>query len=251
MPDATIVLHPTITHLVKFLDTTAGREKVLRLLQYLCRVIALNQKSPLAKGLQMEFTMIRKLLRFLKPLNHLQLASKFLVMTSGKDEDFIIKYCNVLKNLFFAIYLSLDQVNLFRLLKLIPVTPFTGQKVPRWANFFWLFALVSGIVMDLRKIQTTEIQLRNELFAKKSEQSTTQVAGKTVPSPSFDKTKLKIITKEKYAAVRRLVWDCADSFIVLNNLNYLKSRDDYVGMAGVVTSLFGLQDLWKAAVPSK
>lgn len=243
MGNEMLVYHPTVTQLVKFLDTTAGREKVLRLLQYLSRFIAGNRHSLLAKHIQLEFTMVRKLLRFLKPLNHLQLATKFLHATEGDNGDLIVKYANVVKNLSFAIYLSLDQINLFRLLKLIPVTPFSGKKVPRWANMFWLYALLSGIVMDLRKIQLTDARLKSLLFK--------TVEDGAAQDKVAEKAEVKKVAKERFAAVRRLVWDSVDSFIVLNNLSYLSSRDDAVGIAGVITSLFGLQDLWQAASTSK
>lgn len=126
----TLVYHPTITRLIKFLDTTAGREKALRLLQYLCRFLAVQQSSALAKGLQVQFTMVRKILRFLKPLNHLQAASKF--YDNKLNGDDILRVGNVIKNLAYAGYLTFDQINLLRILKLVPVTQFTGKMCQSW-----------------------------------------------------------------------------------------------------------------------
>ncbi|KAK5780517.1 hypothetical protein RI543_002277 [Arxiozyma heterogenica] len=37
-----------------------------------------------------------------------------------------------------------------------------------------------------------------------------------------------------------------DGTIVLNILNYLKSRDSIVGLSGTITSIFGVQDTWKS-----
>lgn len=146
----TVVYHPSVTRFVKFLDGSAGREKILRLLQYLARFLAVQNSSALARQLQTQFTTVRKFLRFLKPLNHLQAAAKFYDNKLASDN--VIRVCNILKNFFFAAYLSLDQVNLLRILKVIPVTILTSKKVPRWSNWCWLFGLLSGLVMDLQHI---------------------------------------------------------------------------------------------------
>ena len=125
--------------MIKFLDTTAGREKVLRFLQYLSRFIAFTSKSVQARSLQLQFLLIRKVLRFLKPLNHLQLASK-LFDNKLSAQDPVIRLASVAKNVFLAIYLGLDQINLLRLFKILPmgsnvkVNGIINLKVPRWAN---------------------------------------------------------------------------------------------------------------------
>lgn len=225
-----LVYHPLVEKLIKFLDTTAGREKVLRLLQYLSRFVAFNQGSLLAKSLQVQFTLVRKILRFLKPLNHLQSAGKLYNNKIG--EDFIVRWCNVIKNLFYAGYLTMDQINLLRILKIIPLTKFNTSKVPKITNYFWFFGLLTGIVLDLRKLQLANLKVKEEVTDADNEKV----------SKATDAA-----CKAKHAAIRRLAWDLSDTFIVLNNLNYLSSREDVIGLAGVVTSFWGLQDLWKTA----
>lgn len=235
----TLVYHPTVTRLIKYLDTTAGREKALRLLQYLCRFLAANQVSALAKGLQAQFTMVRKILRFLKPLNHLQAASKF--YDNRLSGDNILRIGNVVKNLAYAGYLTFDQINLLRILSIVPVTPFTGKQVPKLANWFWFLGLASGLVMDVRNIHTSQAKIL-AVASKTSE-------GEEGAEKVSDDIKAAYVSacKQRYSAVRRLVWDSFDTFIVLNNLGYLSSSEESIGLAGVVTSLLGLEDLWKAA----
>lgn len=235
----TLVYHPTLTRLIKYLDTTAGREKALRLLQYLCRFLAATQVSVLAKGLQTQFTMVRKMLRFLKPLNHLQAASKF--YDNRLSGDSILRLGNVIKNLAYAGYLTLDQINLLRILRIVPVTPFTGKQVPKLANWFWFLGLASGLVMDVRNIHTSQTKIL--AIASKN----TESEGADAEKMSEDiKAAYVSACKQRYSAVRRLLWDSFDTFIVLNNLGYLSSSEESIGLAGVVTSLFGLEDLWKA-----
>ncbi|QLG70940.1 hypothetical protein HG535_0A08870 [Zygotorulaspora mrakii] len=228
----TVVYHPSLTRLIKFLDSSAGREKVLRLLQYLSRFLAVQQSSLLAKQLQAQFTFVRKILRFLKPLNHLQAAAKF--YDNKLSGDSLIRYANIVKNLAYAGYLTLDQVNLLRILKIIPVTPLSGKKIPRWTNICWFIGLLSGIVLDLRNMHLSQTRI----LALLSEQE---------KADTDDKKLLNTAYKQRYAATRRLIWDAIDSFIVLNNLNYLHNQDGYIALGGIATSLFGLQDLWKAA----
>lgn len=226
----TVVYHPTLTRLVKFLDSTAGREKALRLLQYLCRFLSFQYSSVLAKQLQGEFTTVRKILRFLKPLNHLQAASKF--YDNKISGDAILRWGNIAKNIAYVGYLSLDQVNLLRILRLVPVTKATGTKVPRWTNWCWLAGLISGLILDLRKIQLSQQRITS-----------------LVEDNDADEKKLLYKSyEERFQALRRLVWDSVDTFIVLNNLKFLNSQDGSVALAGVATSLFGLQDLWKGAM---
>ncbi|CAB4253486.1 similar to Saccharomyces cerevisiae YOL147C PEX11 Peroxisomal membrane protein required for medium-chain fatty acid oxidation and peroxisome proliferation, possibly by inducing membrane curvature [Maudiozyma barnettii] len=228
----TLVYHPLVTKLVKFLDTTAGREKLLRLLQYLCRFLAVQQGSALSRQLQAQFTIVRKVLRFLKPLNHIQAASK--VYDQKLIGDSIVRVLNIIKNLCYAGYLTLDQINLLRMFKLVPMTTFSSKKVPRWTNWFWLFGLVSGLLLDLRNIQISDVKLK-EVNDSKEEIT--------------DKQRIDLVKathRERFMATRRLLWDSTDMFIVLNNLGYLANREQYVALAGVVTSMLGLSDMWKA-----
>lgn len=236
----TIVQHPLLTRLTKLLDTTVGREKLLRFLQYFCRVLALQGRSTLAKHLQLQFTMIRKVLRFAKPLNHIQAVSN--IYNKDLHVDTVNKWFNIGKNLALGAYLSLDQINLLRLLFVVPKNDFTVRMVPRYANWFWLVSLLNGIGMDLNSLFNLEHSLA-QIDDKGKEKNTAEI------NKSRDTTEIKKVVHktmvQKYSVIRKLVWDLLDSFIVLNNLNYLSARDDLVGMAGVVTSLFGIQDLWK------
>ncbi|GAV52870.1 hypothetical protein ZYGR_0AI01520 [Zygosaccharomyces rouxii] len=222
-----VAYHPTLNKLINFLDNGAGREKCLRLLQYLARFLAAQTLSPLAKALQSQFATVRKFLRFLKPLNNLQAAAK--LYDNKLTGDGIIRIFNIVKQLSYAGYLSLDQINLFRILRVVPATRFTGKAVPRIANWCWLSALVSGMVCDVRQARLAQSKI-------------------TALAVNEDEKKLlSKAYKDRYSASRKFVWNAADLFMVLNNLGYLQYQEGYVALAGVFTSLFGLQDTWRAA----
>lgn len=250
----TFVYHPWITHLIKFLDTTAGREKLLRFLQYFSRLLSFSLNSVKARSLQLQFLLIRKVLRFLKPLNHIQLASR-LYDNKLSNQDSLIRYSQIWRNIFLCLYLSLDQINLLRLLKILPYNNATISnnknnksneliqfKIPRWANYCWFFSILSGIVSDLKTIQNSDTEL--EYISSSTQNGNVSEKDKN----DLEETKALIsqIRDKKYTSTKKLLWDLLDCIIVLNNLNYLKSRDDIVGLSGMITSIFGIQDTWKA-----
>lgn len=249
----TFVYHPWITHLIKFLDTTAGREKLLRFLQYFSRLLSFSLNSVKARSLQLQFLLIRKVLRFLKPLNHIQLASR-LYDNKLSNQDSLIRYSQIWRNIFLCLYLSLDQINLLRLLKILPYNNATISnnknnksneliqfKIPRWANYCWFFSILSGIVSDLKTIQNSDTEL--EYISSSTQNGNVSEKDKN----DLEETKALIsqIRDKKYTSTKKLLWDLLDCIIVLNNLNYLKSRDDIVGLSGMITSIFGIQDTWK------
>ncbi|KAK5961969.1 PEX11 family protein PWA37_000859 [Arxiozyma heterogenica] len=249
----TFVYHPWITHLIKFLDTTAGREKLLRFLQYFSRLLSFSLNSVKARSLQLQFLLIRKVLRFLKPLNHIQLASR-LYDNKLSNQDSLIRYSQIWRNIFLCLYLSLDQINLLRLLKILPYNNATISnnknnksneliqfKISRWANYCWFFSILSGIVSDLKTIQNSDAEL--EYISSSTQNGNVSEKDKN----DLEETKALIsqIRDKKYTSTKKLLWDLLDCIIVLNNLNYLKSRDDIVGLSGMITSIFGIQDTWK------
>lgn len=226
----TVIYHPTLSKLINFLDNGAGREKVLRLLQYLSRFLAAQTLSPLAKALQLQLSTVRKFLRFLKPLNNIQNACR--LYDNKLTGDGAIRIFSIIRQLSYAGYLTLDQINLFRILRVIPTTNVTGKKVPKWCNWCWLIALVSGMLAEIRQVRLSQSRI--------SALTQDETIEKDLLSKSY---------KDRYTASRKFVWNAIDCFMVLNNLGFLHYQDGYVSLAGVFTSLFGLQDTWKAARP--
>lgn len=223
----TIVYHPTLSKLIKFLDTTPKREKSFRLVAYLSRFLSyyLHRQGFSAElvklfiDLKGHATFIRKGLRFLKPLNHLQEASR---AYDNKLSDPVISWTTVVRNLGYAAYLSLDSITWFKMLGIVDSKRF--KTLPTWCSRFWLIALIAGVINSLRTYE-----INNEKLQSGDEKV------------DVDATKAKI-----YKAKRKLVWDFLDMFIALNSLNYLHFTEGDVGLAGTITSLMGLRDLWKA-----
>ena len=224
-----LLYHPTLLKLIKFIDSTPKREKSFRLVAYLSRFLSyylarqgfLSETVQIFKTLKAQITLTRKGMRFLKPLNHLETALK---AYDNKLTDSVLKITTIIRNLGYAAYLSVDLVVWFKLLGVLD-----HKKAPNaalWALRFWLVGLVAGLVNDLRVWQINSTKL------------------KTVGAD--EKTDIKEIEKKLFGAKRKLVWDALDTFICLNSLNYLHFTEGDVGLAGVITSVMGLKDLWAA-----
>ena len=122
----TLIYHPTLNKLIRFLDSTPKREKAFRLVAYLSRFLSYYlQRTGYPRLVVQQFldlkqhaTFIRKGLRFLKPLNHLQTASK---AYDNKLQDSVLQGTTVVRNLAYASYLSLDTITWFKMLGLAGV----------------------------------------------------------------------------------------------------------------------------------
>ncbi|KAF9368918.1 Peroxisomal membrane protein PMP27, partial [Podila verticillata] len=96
---------------LKFTATTVGRDKLYRGVQYFSRFLAwylLRQgasKETVARfnNLKKTLGLSRKLMRFGKPIEHLEGAA---LATSVKDE--FLRFCGVAKQLSYAGYLTFD-----------------------------------------------------------------------------------------------------------------------------------------------
>ncbi|KAI5956972.1 PEX11 [Candida jiufengensis] len=225
-----IIYHPTLTKLVKFWDSTPQREKTFRLLAYLSRFLSYytykkgysKETIDMFKSLKGHFTFIRKGMRFFKPVPHLQAAAK---AYDNKLMDPILQITTIVRNLGYAGYLTVDALVFAKLLGLV-----SSKKWPNlstYASRFWLIGLVAGLINSLRIIYS----LSNYEQSTTDEKSTVDI---------------KAINNKLYAAKRKLIWDLLDTFIALNSLNYLHFTEGDVGLAGVITSIMGLEDYWKA-----
>lgn len=221
-----VVYHPTYAKLLRFFDSGPRREKSFRLVAYLSRFLAYyaqRQGYPLSTvtkfiSLKTNATFMRKGLRFLKPLNHLEIAAK---LYDNKNVEF--RWANIIRNLCLAGYLTLDSVVWFKMMGLVD-----AKKLPniaKHATYLWLFSLIAGLVNGLQKLASyNSYQLNNE-----------------------NEDKAKGVELQLYQTRRKLLWDALDTFIALNLTGYLHFTEGDIGFAGTITSIMGLNDLWTTA----
>ncbi|EGW30493.1 uncharacterized protein SPAPADRAFT_63314 [Spathaspora passalidarum NRRL Y-27907] len=220
----TLVYHPTLTKLAKFLDSTPQREKTLRLFAYLSRFLGYyayrkgysRDTVEMYNSLKTQLSFIRKALRFFKPVKHVQTAAQ---AYDNKLLDPILQLTTVVRNLALAGYLTLDGVVFFKMLGIIDKKKY--PTVARTSAKFWLLSLIAGVAHSLRIIYS----LNRNTEEKTAVESTS-------------------LNNKLCAAKRKLVWDLLDMFIASNLLGILHFTEGDVGLAGVITSVMGLRDMW-------
>lgn len=230
-----LVYHPTITKVITFLEASAHREKSLRLFAYLSRFLSYycykkgypKETIELWNGLKQHLSLIRKAMRFLKPVSHLQTAAKTF---DNKLLDPVLQTTSILRSLAYAGYLTFDGLILLRMLGIIDKKKYPNMA--KHASRFWLFGLIVGILNSLRIIQCYRTTSATTADADDEEKA----------NEAKQANAIKV-----YKAKRKLVWDLLDAFIAANSLDILHFTEGDVGFAGVITSILGLQDMWRAA----
>lgn len=154
-----LVYHPTVSHYLKFVATTTGRDKVLRLLQYFARFYAwylLRTNATRAEiapyeGVKRSFGQARKLLRVGKNVEHVRAAAAaFDSLTAAKGSgggDPVLKYAALGRQLGYAGYLTADMLTVPTTLN---IRKWDGaQRAGREAYRFWTVGLACSVVAQL------------------------------------------------------------------------------------------------------
>ncbi|KAF9183622.1 Peroxisomal membrane protein PMP27 [Haplosporangium sp. Z 767] len=221
---------------IKFTATTVGRDKIYRLVQYFSRFLAwyfMRQgysKETVARfnNLKKTLGLSRKLMRFGKPVEHLEQAAK---ATSVKDE--FLRFCAVGKQLSYAGYLTFDA-----LIFLDGAGAYKFKNIKRYtelANKFWLAGIAFSLIAGLYK--TRHIAIRRE----------TAVRGlrRQGESEKADaRADLKLLANEQHAVSKQLLQDGLDILIPSTGLGYLDLDDGVIGLVGTATSLMGAKTQW-------
>ncbi|KAG0233397.1 Peroxisomal membrane protein PMP27 [Actinomortierella wolfii] len=221
---------------LKYTATTVGRDKIYRAVQYFSRFLAwylLRQgytKETVARfnNLKKTLGLSRKLMRFGKPVEHLENAVK---ATSVKDE--FIRFATVGKQLAYAGYLTLDG-----LIFIDGSGAYKFKNIKKFqelANRFWLAGIIFGFIGGLYKAR--QIQIRKEAALR-------GLANQSESEKSHARTELKAIAKEQYSVNKQLLQDGLDMMIPATGLGYLSLDDGIIGLIGTVTAIMGAQTQW-------
>lgn len=162
-------------------------------------------------------------MRLLKPLEHIANIGKTLDTSTG-----VSRWAGSLKELSFVFYLFFDLIIFLKRLKV--VGPKTIPKAALYGARIWAVGVSFGVINDLAKIYSGYKSLK-----------ALQVRGEK------DYKNSQAIEASLYSAKRRLGWDLLDLYVSLNLANVLNSNEGSVALAGTITSLMGLEDVWKSA----
>lgn len=230
---ATIVQHPTYTKLLKFLASSACREKLLRLLQFAIRYLRFHlsfrsigsaQLSSTLANIQQTLMISRKPLRALKPLAHF----KSMVVSLADDlDDPVIKYCKVVFEFSMALYFTYDSIQWAKLLGLAPNVGNVGKTAAGW----WTVALTSTLLRCARQLWIVAYRRRNS-EGKDLSANIFKANGKVLS----DTVKTVLDLSIAYSIYR------GGPSKAYGNAKY----EGLVALSGIVTSVIGIDELWKA-----
>ncbi|KAF9298722.1 Peroxisomal membrane protein PMP27 [Mortierella antarctica] len=221
---------------LKYTATTVGRDKIYRAVQYFSRFLAwylLRQgatKETVARfnSLKKTLGLSRKLMRFGKPIEHLDGAVKAL---SVKDE--FLRYCAVGKQLAYAGYLTFDGI-----IFIDGSGAYKFKNIKKYSEIatrFWLAGIVFGFISGLYK--TRQIQIRREVAVRGLKHS-----GES--EKSHARTELKALAKEQHSVNKDLLQNGLDMLIPATGLGYLSLDDGAIGLIGTATAIMGAKSQW-------
>jgi len=223
--------HPTVAHYLRFVATTVGRDKALRLIQYFSRFYAWylfrtnNPQSSITpwEVAKKQIGITRKMMRVGKFIEHFKAAA---VASDSKSTDPVLKFLAVSRQIGYAGYLTLDNLTI---LDVAGIKKWDKAKdFSRDAARFWLFGLVSNVAAGFYKLY--HLRARRLQVDKKEGEGAVES---------------KKIEREWRAASLQLTSDLADVCLPSTALGYLKLDDGAVGLAGCTSSLIGLYSAWE------
>jgi len=226
-----LIYHPTVTHYLKFVAVTAGRDKVLRTLQYFSRFYAwylYRTNNPAAtiapfESMKKNFGLARKVMRFGKFVEHFKAAA---VAMDAKGMDPVLRYAAIGRQLGYAGYLSLDNV---AALDVVGIKKFENVKqISRQATKFWMTGLLFNAFAGFYKLY--QLKQRSQTVNKKEGEGA--VEGKQME-------------KEWNATSLQLFSDLCDLVMPTTALGFWDLDDGIVGLAGTTSSLLGVYSVWK------
>lgn len=144
-----LIYHPSVSHYLKFVATTVGRDKLLRTIQYfarfyawyLFRTNALPTQIAPWDAIKKQFGLVRKVMRAGKNVEHLRAAA---AAADAKTMDPVLRYATVGRQLGYAGYLTLDMGTLLDALGVRKSE--SAKKFQREAYRFWAWGLMCSVV---------------------------------------------------------------------------------------------------------
>lgn len=144
-----LIYHPSVSHYLKFVATTVGRDKLLRTIQYfarfyawyLFRTNALPTQIAPWDAVKKQLGLVRKFMRIGKNVEHLRAAA---VAADAKTMDPVLRYATVGRQLGYAGYLTLDMATVLDAAGIQKSA--SAKKFQREAYRFWAWGLLCSVV---------------------------------------------------------------------------------------------------------
>lgn len=247
-----LVYHPLLTHYLRFVSTTVGRDKLLRTLQYFSRFYAWylyrTNATPASiapyAAVKKQFGLARKAIRLGKNIEHFKAAA---VAADNKALDPVRRYTAVGRQLAYGLYLSFDSVGFLDTAGIRKAADAKGIQTK--AQKAWLAGLVFSVTSGVYTLW--QLKEREGSLDKKDGESV--VEGKKIQKYVFrlnlvcERGMNEVLTRnrERAAIQLQLLSDLCDLTVPTSSLGYTSFDDGFVGLAGTVSSLIGVYGAWK------
>jgi len=230
-----LVYHPAVTHYLRYVATTVGRDKVLRTIQYFARFYAwyLYRTNNPTSAIQPwtvvknQFGLTRKILRAGKFVEHIRAGSELYdAAVKSSNGDKITQYLQVVRQIGYAGYLLFDTMTLLDAMGV--------KKDPRAKNIqatayrFWFTGLVASALAGV--YNTYRLRERTKAVDEKDAEA------------KVEKVK---ITRQQQAVNIQLISDLCDLTVPSTILGYANFDDGIIGLAGTTSSLLGMYGAWQ------
>lgn len=220
--------------IVRLNNQTAGRDKIIRLLQYGSRASwyffqngeKSRQKIDVLKSLEYTFSSFRKLLRLGRCLDSLQAA-----LSSMRYPDLMIRITLTLSKISNALFLLADHIIWVGRAGICQVN------VDKWnqvSNKYWLMAIVMNLARDVYEI--SQIMERESVGLRLRASRSCKL---NLPIQIRALCRVQNHTDVLVDTVK----NSCDIFIPLTSLGYTKLSPGVVGLLGFISSAAGLYSL--------
>ncbi|KAI0651704.1 peroxisomal biogenesis factor 11 [Trametes meyenii] len=241
---AQVVLHPVTSQSLRVLNTTLGRDKLYRGLQYFARffawlLLSRGYKIQAARwdALKSHLALGRKLLRLGKFMENAQAALRALVAPGETGERITL----IGRQLGYFGYLFLDNIAWANNIKFYNLLPSTTQKLNKRVMQFWFTGIVFSIAHGLLKagrLANEVKKLQGQTWAEKSAEAERDL-------------RLHDLQVAREAVRYQFIIDVLDVWIPATNIGLVNLNDGVLGIFGFITSLLALRQQWLAAAGKK
>jgi len=230
-----LVYHPAVTHYLRFVATTVGRDKVLRTIQYFARFYAWylyrtnNPTSSIQPWtvIKTQFGLTRKILRAGKFVEHIRAGSEIYdATTKSSNGDKVTQYLQILRQVGYGGYLFFDMMTLLDAMG-VKKDP-KAKSVQTTAYRFWFTGLVASALAGI--YNTYKLRERSKIVDEKDAESKVE--------------KVKIAKQQRTVNVQ-LISDLCDLTVPSTILGYANFDDGIIGLAGTTSSLLGMYGAWQ------
>ncbi|KAK4945410.1 Peroxisomal membrane protein PMP27 [Elasticomyces elasticus] len=230
-----LVYHPAVTHYLRYVATTVGRDKVLRTIQYFSRFYAWylyrtnNPTSAIQPWVVVknQFGLTRKILRIGKFVEHIRAGAEIYdAAVKSSNGDKVTQYLQILRQIGYAGYLTFDTMTVLDAMG-VRKDP-KAKNIQATAYRFWLTGLVASALAGI--YNTYKLRQRAQTVNEKDAE---------------DKVEKVKIAKQQRAVNIQLISDLCDLTVPSTALGYTTFDEGIVGLAGTTSSLLGMYGAWQ------